>query len=107
MQEIFNFLKNNWQLIVGVLTFIASVIVAAIRKKPINEICTHLYDWSILAIKAVEGNVLGSEAKLNAAISIVKNYFVSHYPGANFDFYVDSVQQMIEKILATPQKKER
>ena len=55
MQEIFSFLKEYWQLIVAAMVFIVSVVIAIVRKRPINEICTHLYQWCIMAINAVEG----------------------------------------------------
>lgn len=109
MQEIFNFVKNNWQLIVGVLTFIASVVVAAIRKRPISDVCTNLYKWCIEAINLVEAsNISSGNSKLNEAIRLVRYAFERLYPGVNFSgTYEKTAEVFIEDILTTPQKKER
>lgn len=107
MQEIFNFLKNNWQLIVGVLTFIASVIVALIRKKPISSIYADLYDVAIDACIEAEKSASKGFEKLSVAVSYACEKLRNIYPGLDVNKYMTLIALFIERILTTPQKKER
>ena len=112
MQEIFNFLKNNWQLIVGVLTFIASVIVAAIRKKPVNDVLSCIYMAAVKAVNSVEtikvnGEPVSGKDKLNGALYMVARALEADFPNIQVSKYYSLIVSVIENILTTPQKKER
>lgn len=106
MQEIYDFVRVYWKVILSVILFIVGFVLALVRKKPVSDIASLLYTWCIEAIKLVENsNTEGSRSKLNLAIKIVKTYFDLYYPNANFSLYEKTVENYIELILSTPQKK--
>lgn len=105
MQEIFNFLKENWQLIAAVITLIISVVIAIIRKRPVESIYADLYDVAIDACIEAEKSANKGVDKMCAAVSYACNKLSAIYPGINVNKYMTLIAVLIERILTTPQKK--
>lgn len=72
MQEIFNFLKENWQLIAAVITLIVSVVVAIIRKKPVSDIAAEIAIFACYGIIDAERSGVPGEVKKARCIEYVK-----------------------------------
>lgn len=115
MKDIFEILKNNWQPIVAVLVLILSFILQLIKKKPINEIFSTLYELCIQAINDAEdvqyvnydgqNYKVSGEDKLSRAVNYVKSSLMKLYPNINTAVYTETIKLIIEDILTTPQKK--
>lgn len=104
MQEIFNFVKVNWQLISAICTFIVSVIIALIRKRPVNDIMSAIYDFAIYGINRFEAPGNGAEKK-ERVVKFIKDSLKNVFPGLNVKQYEKIIDKTIETILTTPQKK--
>lgn len=105
MQEVFNFLVAHWEAILGVISLILSVVIFAIKKRPLNDVFTDIVTWSVYGILDAEISHLPGEAKLLRATNYVLNCLKNKYPGINCDDYRKAVITTIEYILSTPQKK--
>lgn len=105
MQEIFNFLKENWQLIAAVITLIVSVVVAIIRKKPVSDIAAEIAIFACYGIIDAERSGVPGEVKKARCIEYVKNRLLNSYPKLDVDKYTHEIDVVIETILTTPQKK--
>lgn len=105
MREIFNFIKENWQIITAVITFIVALVVALIRKKPIVDVYSRLYAWCVVAVNIAEKTSYKGSEKLDFALGIVYKFFEDNYPNVKGAQYENAIKVIIEQILTTPQKK--
>lgn len=105
MQEIFNFLRENWQVIASVITLIISVVVAIIRKKPVDTIFSAIFKCSLEAVKEAENTGLKGLEKLRYCVGLVEACLKANYPNINPISYYGYIVDVIEDILTTPQKK--
>lgn len=103
MKEIFDFLKENWQLIAAIITLIISVVIALIRKKPVESIYADLYDVAIDACIEAEKSADKGVDKLCKAVGYACNKLNTIYPGINANKYMSLIALLIERILTTPQ----
>ena len=107
MREIFNFIINHYEAILSVLTFIISVIILCLRKKPVSGIESIIYQFVGLAIRSAELNPeLKGIDKLNFAVNYINQRLEFLYPDLNVDLYRPFIVSVIEDYLTTPQKKE-
>ena len=114
MDEIKNFILANWQLIASVILFIIATVISLIRahKKGYNLsdvlaglITEELPNW----IAEVEGTGTGEQKKvkvLNYALSFASKKLGRQLSEQEVSLITTYVTGQIEKILATPQKKE-
>lgn len=107
---IWNFIKDNWKLILEIVVLIVSVVMFIVRKKPVKVVDTikqSICTWLPGIVSAAEGSGLKGQDKLKYAIDLLYNVFVSDYLTRDeFDNkYLSFVTSQIEAILATPQKK--
>lgn len=111
MQEIFNFVVQHWQVILSVVLFVASLVVAIVRKKPINSYLAFLFDCCVQSINLVEklckleAPELKGQDKLDLCVDYVLGCLKEAYPGIEASRYKSIVIKTIENILDTPQKK--
>lgn len=105
MQEIYKFLIENWHIVVSVLVFIGSLVVAIVRKRPISDITSKLYNLCICAIKLAEDTEYKGDKKLGFAVGLVLHALQSDYPNLKVSNYEELIKSLIESILSTPQKK--
>lgn len=107
-QDIFDFLKMYYKEILTSLSFIISVIILIVKRKPVfNEmdlIKEHVLEVLPSLIISVEKDGNGVE-KLNTVLSLVKEYLKKKFKFTNFDLIEGFVKQSIENILETPSKK--
>ena len=104
-----NILINYWQPIVAVLVLILSFIIQLIKKRPIENMLHLIYFAAIDGINNIEElskkSSLAPEAKLQGAVNYVKSVLNARYPELNLNVYYDTIVDIVEKILTTPQKK--
>lgn len=111
LKDFIQILINYWKPIVGILFTIVGFIFALIKKKPVTDILSDIYTWCIEAVNDTEiysnidPNVKGQD-KLNHAIAFVNKKLISKYPTLDYVKYYFLIEQIIERILATPHKKE-
>ena len=104
MQKVIEFIQNNWQFVVLAVVAILELVVALIRKRSKVEI----YDDSAtselldLIIKAESqfGSGHGSEK-----LAFVLSTFIDKHPGLKG--YESIIQSIVERILKSPQRKEK
>lgn len=104
---ILDFIVKYWDLIASLILVIASIIIMAIRKKPvINEMDTILLkvleklpDW----IQQAE-SLKGAEVKKSLVIESCKKYVLNQFSLNLSDEYVALIGSYIEAYLSTPQK---
>lgn len=102
----YDFLIQHWRLIISAGLFIVSFVLALVRKKPITNILSDIYECCIKAVKYVEeSNIVGSDNKLARAILYVNELLVVIYPSFKLGSYDSVIKSTIEIILSTPQKK--
>ena len=102
------FLLTYWREIVSTIAVIASIIIMAIKKRPvINEmdniilkVLEKLPEW----INSAE-SFKGADVKKALVLESVKKYVKDQFSVNLPDTYLESISQMIEVILSTPQKK--
>lgn len=100
------FISQYWKLILCGLALIASIIIAAIRKRPVTDILSKIYKLVGYYIMAVERPGDGSQKK-QEVIDLVCTDLEKVFPGIQIGYYKQLINQVIEDYLATPQKKER
>ncbi len=113
-----DFIKENWRLIIDIISCIVVVVFFFIRKKPIkivDSVKACIIDKLPEVINAVENykdvfdplRKLSGEEKLTMALSILKTYLVDELGLKEEDLplYTSWLVQHIEDILSTPQKK--
>ena len=107
MREIFNFLTDNWQYIVAVFTLVVSVIISLIRKRPVTDVYSAIYQWCLVAIEMAENTDLKGSEKMDYALGFVVQAFKARY-GSNTKLpcSLAYIEMQIEQILELPQKKE-
>lgn len=106
MQEIFNFIRENWQVIVSVITLIVSVVIAIVRKKPVTDIYSHILAWTIQAVKIAENTGLKGDEKLDYALGFIVEAFHSYYgKDTKLPCSLAYIENLVEQVLDTPQKK--
>lgn len=115
LNELKNFLINNWQLIASACLFIVSFIIGLItrRKKGytfsdilLGLIAEQLPQWISLA--EASGNT-GEQKKvevLNSALNYASKTLGRKLSEEETSFIIANASEQIEKILGTPQKKE-
>lgn len=105
MQEIGNFLVDNWRLILEVILLIASVCIAIFRRRPLTKIFDSSAYSNLITL------VQEAEEKFGAGNGYEKLQFVlnKYLKIKNLedldDWDKNSLIVMIERILSTPQKK--
>lgn len=105
MREIFNWIFQNWRLVLEGVLLIASVVILIIKKKPINSIITAIYCASVEAIKVAELSDYKGKDKLNYCVGIVNASLKHSFPDLEVGTYYHLIVKTIEEILSTPQKK--
>ena len=108
MEYIIQILKNNWELITAVIIFILSFILQLIKKKPVYDILSWIYEICHDAVLAVENSDLkGSEYKKDACMAVVIKKLGDTFPNLDTKQYLKMISTVIEKFLETPQKHEK
>lgn len=109
MKDIFEILITYWKPIVGLLFTVAGFVIAVLKKKPIEDILTYIYNFSIEAINDTECfdkiNKIDADVKLARATSYVLSKLKVKYPTLDVERYSKIIESVIESILTTPQKK--
>lgn len=106
MEIIKDFLINYWKPLLSFIFLVVAFVVALVRKKPISTIVDDVTNFSIKAINYVEkSGILGSKEKLIAALDFVNDELLKKYPTLNVIQYRPLIENVIEAILSTPQKK--
>lgn len=111
-----DWILSNLKLVVSGLLVIISVITFILRKKPtlvIDGVREDLFKWSLAAVSYIESKgIVGSQAKLDAAINYVYlNFMDKYYPNEEKEKckfwlqYAELTHRYIEAILSTPSKK--
>ena len=102
------FILTYWREIVSTIAVIASIIIMAIKKKPvINEmdnIILKVLEKLPEFINSAE-TFKGADVKKALVIESVKKYVKEQFSINLPDSYIESIGFMIEAILSTPQKK--
>lgn len=103
------FFITYWKPIIGLLFTITGFVIALIKKRPISDLASDIYYWCIGAIQYAENldkvNGLKGQNKLNAALIYVFDKFKDKYPTIDVSRYGKMIEQIIETILSTPEKK--
>ena len=107
MDVIKEILQNYWKEIISVVLFIASVVIALVRKKPVSDVISYIYEYCIEATKIAESTSksLHNLNKKEYAIEIVKDRLKKVFPNIDSFKYTNLISAFIEDILETPQKK--
>lgn len=105
MQEIFKFFQQYWQVVLGAILFVVSLIIAIIRKKPFVDIYSHLYACCLAAVNIAEKTAFKGSDKLDFALGIVYKFLEDVFPNVKGSQYEHTIKVIIEQILTTPQKK--
>ena len=104
---VINFLLTYWKEIISLLLVIASVVIAALKKKPvINEmdnIILKVLEKLPEFINSAE-NFKGADVKKALVLESVKKFVKDQFSVNLPDTYIESIGSMIEAILSTPQK---
>lgn len=102
-----DFILTYWKEIVSLLLVIASVVIAALKKKPvINEmdnIILKVLEKLPEFINSAE-NFKGADVKKALVLESVKKFVKDQFSVNLPDSYIESIGIMIEAILSTPQK---
>ena len=108
MMEIINFLKEHYQLIIEIASFIITVLILVLKKRPVfntmDEIKEDVLEVLPSLISSVESPGNGQE-KLSTVLSLVKSYIAKKYQFTEFEKIETFVVNAIESILSTPSKK--
>lgn len=104
MEFIKNVLINYWPQILAVVLFIASFILHLLKKKPIKDMVSWLFEWCLEAISLAESSGVKGAEKLAVAVQYVLNRLKLNFPGIDLEEYRQGIVEMIEDILKTPQK---
>ena len=108
LDVILEFLKEHYDLILGCLSFIISVVILIVKKRPVfnnmDAIKEDILEVLPSLIVQVENPGFGSGKKANV-MELVKVYLEKKYHFYEFDTIKDFVGKAIENILETPQKK--
>lgn len=116
MNVFLDVLRNYWKEIISLLLFIGSIIIAIIRKKPVNDILSYIYEFAVKAVNDAENFkvVIGSgessmtgKGKLSFAVTKVREALKNNFPDLDVAAYEPLIVSIIEGILSTPQKKGR
>lgn len=106
MQEVFNFIFRHFEAILSIVLIILSFVILIIRKKPVNSVLSHIYAACTSCINDVEASgVIGSTAKKQLCIKLVKEMLKLHFPDLDVEAYTSIISDVIENILNTPHKK--
>lgn len=106
MNEFINILKNNWEIIIAVIIFILSFILQLIKKRPVNDVLSWIYETAVEAVNSVEASdIKGASYKKDTAIAIVVKKLEEVFPQIDVKVYLKMISLVIEKLLSTPQKK--
>lgn len=106
MREIFNFIYSHYEAILSVLTFVISVVILILRKKPVNNILVDINAYIFQGVLLAEKTDLKGNDKLNYAFNYVVDHLLADYPTLDISRYHKVILNGIELILSTPQKKE-
>lgn len=112
MNQVLDFIVENWKLILTILMLVIAFILALVRKKPKSDIISYvrsrLADFLPLAINEVETPGSGEYKKklvTNLALKLVVDIYGRVLTDDETNFYTSIIENMIEKFLETPQKK--
>lgn len=106
MDQIFLFITENWKLLIALALAVANLFVAIFRKKVkvVDNIPGFILDHLPMFITSAEKMISGGSNKKEFVLSSIDELLRIHF-GVGIEDYIDFVDQAIEKILATPQKK--
>lgn len=109
---IWNFIKENWQLILEVAVLVVSVVMFLVRKKPVKvvdslkEVIVRILPALIVMAENQDG-LKGSD-KLKFVLDELKKVLTElGYSGDVLSQYLPFAAEQVEVILSTPQKKVR
>lgn len=110
MEQIGAFIVDNWKIILEVVLLIASTIFFIVKKKPTKVVDTvqeHILRSLIYLItKAeIEFGAGHGEKKKEFVVSTLLDTLHQIYPDIDVRKYISFIEQHLEWILATPQKK--
>lgn len=104
MQKIIEFIQNNWQFIVLVVVAILELVVALIRRRSKVEIYDDSATSELLDLIIKAESQYGSGHGSDKLAFVLSTYLEKH-PGLKG--YESIIQNIIERILKTPQRKEK
>lgn len=107
MKQFFEFCLQHWDFISSIILVIASVVIMAIKKKPVLnamdniliEVFSRLPEW-INSAEALKGAEVKKALVLESAKKFVKDQFSMDLP----ESYISLIGEKVEAILSTPQK---
>ena len=105
MKEVLHFILENYRLIIEICVAILWIVLLIVKKKPVNSIIEILDHACLLAIQDAEKTELKGKEKLTYAIELVCRWLQDRYPKLDFKRYLPLIENTIEIILSTPQKK--
>ena len=114
MEDLKNFFISNWQLLASVALFIIATVISLIRKVKkgynLSDVLVGLITEELpVWIAEVEGSGTGEQKKvkvLNYALSFASKKLGRQLSEQEVSLITTYATEQIEKILATPQKKE-
>lgn len=103
--NVWQFIVEYWELLLSAVTLIVSVIVLIVKKRPVTELTTAIYQCCVLAIGEAEKTDYKGDRKLQFAVDLVSTLLKARWPDIDVNKYVNLIVNTIESILSTPQKK--
>lgn len=105
MQDIIYFISTHYRLIIEGVLLVVSVLFFILRKKPINDILSYIYQACLKATIDVENSgIKGPDEKLAFCVEIVTNTLKVYFPGLDIKPYSALIVSIIELVLETPHK---
>lgn len=105
MKDVLNWCIAHYRLIFDVVCILVVIIVAIVKRRPVNSIITCIWLLAVEAVNAAEVSGLKGQAKLEKAISYIRENLKNDFPDIDFNRYYFVAKKAIEDILTTPQKK--
>ena len=108
MDQVINFIKENWRLILEVVTAIVALVLFIVRKKPtkvldtVKECIVRLLPYVITEAEKTDKK---GEDKMVFALQTLYSLLKEFGYEEVYDQYRDFAREQIELILSTPQKK--
>ena len=108
MNEFLVFMSDNWKWILTLFLSIVNILICSLRKrtKIVDSVKEYILKWLPTFIRLAEdiGNLSGEEKK-EVVLQFVKENVSKNFDGIDLDCYIDFINDSIESILSTPQKK--
>lgn len=107
MDQIFEFIIENWKWLLEIAFAIAGILVVVLKRKvkvfdSIKEIIL-----SVLPayISVAENSFDDGQVKKSFVLSSIQEFLENKFGNIDMDLYIDFIEDSIESILSTPQKK--